>query len=66
MVVEEFEKGIFMDIESGVVRIWDFIWKIVKFFEDKYGWDKLVGCSIWVFGFDEMGFNMFFDDILLI
>jgi U5 small nuclear ribonucleoprotein component len=64
MVAEELEKGISTDIESGAVRIRDPIRKTAKFFEDKYGWDKLAGRSIWAFGPDEMGPNMLLDDTL--
>ena len=64
MVAEELDKGISTDIESGAVKIRDPIRKTAKFFEDKYGWDKLAGRSIWAFGPDDMGPNMLLDDTL--
>jgi 116 kDa U5 small nuclear ribonucleoprotein component len=64
MIAEPLEPGIAEDIEAGRVRIRDPVRKVGQFFEEKYGWDKLAGRSIWAFGPDEMGPNILQDDTL--
>lgn len=64
MVAEQLDKGISTDIEKGAVSMHDPIRKTAKFFEDKYGWDKLAARSIWAFGPDENGPNILQDDTL--
>lgn len=65
MVAEPLEDDrIARDIESGVVSMKDPIRKTAKFFEEKYGWDKLAARSIWAFGPDDMGANILQDDTL--
>lgn len=65
MVAEPLEDDrIARDIESGAVSMKDPIRKTAKFFEDKYGWDKLAARSIWAFGPDDMGANILQDDTL--
>ncbi|EGS18878.1 116 kda u5 small nuclear ribonucleoprotein component-like protein [Thermochaetoides thermophila DSM 1495] len=64
MAAEPLDDGIAQDIESGAVKIKDPPRKVAKFFEEKYGWDKLAARSIWAFGPDEMGPNILQDDTL--
>ncbi|KAH7313525.1 P-loop containing nucleoside triphosphate hydrolase protein [Stachybotrys elegans] len=64
MVAEQLDKGIATDIESGAVKIRDPVRKTAKFFEEKYGWDKLAARSIWAFGPEEAGPNILQDDTL--
>ncbi|KAL3470465.1 P-loop containing nucleoside triphosphate hydrolase protein [Aspergillus californicus] len=64
MIAEPLDDGIAEDIESGKVSIKDPIRKVAKFFEERYDWDKLAARSIWAFGPDEMGPNIFQDDTL--
>lgn len=64
MIAEPLDDGIAEDIESGKVSIRDPIRKVGQFFEQKYDWDKLASRSIWAFGPDDMGPNIFQDDTL--
>jgi 116 kDa U5 small nuclear ribonucleoprotein component len=64
MIAEPLDDGIAEDIENGHVSIKNPIRKVAQFFEEKYDWDKLAARSIWAFGPDETGPNIFQDDTL--
>mmetsp|Transcript_12614 Transcript_12614/g.18871 ORF Transcript_12614/g.18871 Transcript_12614/m.18871 type:complete len:983 (+) Transcript_12614:67-3015(+) len=64
MIAEPLEDGISNDIENETVRIdWDEK-EIADFFQDKYDWDILAARSIWAFGPDSTGPNIFIDDTI--
>jgi U5 small nuclear ribonucleoprotein component len=64
MIAEPLETGLAEDIERGVVNInWDKK-TIGEFFRSKYDWDLLAARSVWAFGPDDQGPNIFLDDTL--
>ncbi|KAK5972838.1 hypothetical protein GCK32_004542 [Trichostrongylus colubriformis] len=64
MISEPLEKGLAEDIENEVVQIGWNRRRIGEFFQTKYEWDLLAARSIWAFGPDIAGPNVFLDDTL--
>lgn len=64
MVAEPLEKGLAEDIEGEVVQIGWNRKRLAEFFQTKYEWDLLASRSIWAFGPDTTGPNIFVDDTL--
>ncbi|CAJ0573309.1 unnamed protein product, partial [Mesorhabditis spiculigera] len=64
MIAEPLEKGLAEDIENEVVQIGWNRRKLGEFFQTKYEWDLLAARSIWAFGPDTTGPNIFIDDTL--
>ena len=64
MMAEPLDSGLAQDIESGKVNIqWDKK-TIGEFFRNTYDWDLLSARSVWAFGPDDKGPNLFLDDTL--
>jgi len=64
VIAEPLDQGLAEDLERGSVSI---DWpkkKIAGFFQDKYDWDVMAARSIWAFGPDTVGPNIFLDDTL--
>lgn len=64
VIAEPLDQGLAEDLENGSVSI---DWpkkKIAGFFQDKYDWDVMAARSIWAFGPDSVGPNIFLDDTL--
>lgn len=64
VIAEPLDQGLAEDLENGSVSI---DWpkkKIAGFFQDKYDWDVMAARSIWAFGPDNLGPNIFLDDTL--
>ena len=58
MIAEPLEKGLAEDIENEVVSInWNKK-RLGEFFQTKYDWDLLAARSIWAFGPDATGMNL--------
>ncbi|CAI5445577.1 unnamed protein product [Caenorhabditis angaria] len=64
MMAEPLEKQLDEDIENEVVQIGWNRRKLGEFFQTKYNWDLLAARSIWAFGPDTTGPNIFIDDTL--
>lgn len=64
MMAEPLDTGLAADIESGKVNInWDKK-TIGEFFRSKYDWDLLSARSVWAFGPDDNGPNLFLNDTI--
>lgn len=64
MMAEPLDTGLAADIESGKVNInWDKK-TIGEFFRSKYDWDLLSARSVWAFGPDDQGPNLFLNDTI--
>jgi 116 kDa U5 small nuclear ribonucleoprotein component len=72
MIAEPLEKGLGEDIERGVI-MWpettynETTWtekQLTEALESKYCWDPLAARSVWAFGPDQQGPNVFIDDTL--
>ncbi|CAI4232119.1 unnamed protein product [Auanema sp. JU1783] len=64
IIAEPLEKGLAEDIENEVVQIGWNKRRLGEFFQTKYDWDLLAARSIWAFGPDTSGPNVFLDDTL--
>ncbi|CAB3403673.1 unnamed protein product [Caenorhabditis bovis] len=64
MMAEPLEKHLDEDIENEVVQIGWNRRRLGEFFQSKYNWDLLAARSIWAFGPDTTGPNIFLDDTL--
>ena len=63
-IAEPLDKGLATDIEKENI---DHTWapsRVSKFFTDKYEWDILAARSVWAFGPEKFGPNVFIDDTL--
>eukprot|EP00889_Picochlorum_renovo_P004182 jgi/Picre1/31212/NNA_006566.t1 len=57
-------RELFKDLEKGAVSIDWSKKKIAGFFQDSYDWDVMAARSVWAFGPDAVGPNIFLDDTL--
>ncbi|KAL3124898.1 hypothetical protein niasHT_001791 [Heterodera trifolii] len=64
MIAEPLEKGLAEDIEGEIVKISWNRKQLGDFFQTKYEWDLLAARSIWAFGPETNGPNIFLDDTL--
>eukprot|EP00968_Pinguiococcus_pyrenoidosus_P018110 scaffold1852_cov244-Pinguiococcus_pyrenoidosus.AAC.2 len=65
MIAEPLDQGLAEDIERREVELsWDKR-QVGSFFKDKYDWDLLASRSVWAFGPEVNGPNVFLDDTLV-
>ncbi|KAI8110430.1 hypothetical protein M9435_002105 [Picochlorum sp. BPE23] len=64
VIAEPLDQGLAEDLEKGAVSIDWSKKKIAGFFQDSYDWDVMAARSVWAFGPDAVGPNIFLDDTL--